>query len=277
MSILIWSCSFLVGYAQDSIPNGYQRLVQKYFDYYEASKPDSAELVLQQAISTYPNERTNFVLRGNLAELLLARGDTVAALSELSEAIRVEPAVTQLRSRRAEVYELRGKLNEALIDLDELIRQQPKWEIPLYNRARVRSSLGLYEGAVADLEKIMTINPEAYLPRIALASAYEKLDRAIEAEKLLNQLIEGYPKIPNAYRAMSWLLLRQGRKAEALDKVRHVINELKDVSKEDYLLRGTIWLNYSEPKESQKDYAEARKLGATDGDIHEAKAQGKQR
>lgn len=274
-SILLVTCSFLGLHAQDSIPTAYQELVQRYFDYYEAAKPDSAEIVLRQALEQFPDEPTNFVLRGNLAELLLARQDTTAALAELSEAIRVQSQVTQLRSRRAEIQEERGRYNDALMDLDELIRQQPTWEIPLYNRARVRSLIGLYDGAIVDLEKIMTINPEAYLPRIALAEAYERAGRTMESEQLLSRLIESFPKIPNAYRAMGWLLLRQNRKSEALDKVRHVINELKDVNKENYLLRGTIWLSYGESKESDKDYTEARRLGATEKDIEKAKYHGK--
>lgn len=274
---LIIMCSALGLQAQDSIPKEYQTLVQRYYEYYEAAKPDSAELTLRQALAQFPEEPTNFILRGNLAELLLARQDTTSALAELSEAIRQQPQVTQLRSRRAAVYEELGKYNEALLDLDELIRQQPTWEIPLFNRARVRSTLGLYEGAIVDLEKIMSINPDAYLPRIALAEAYQKAERALEAEKLLSQLIERYPKIPNAYRAMGWLLLRQNRKSEALDKVRHVMNELKDVDKDNYLLRGTIWRSYGEPKESEKDYAEALRLGATEVEIEHAKHEGKSR
>lgn len=277
MSILLLICSQFGLQAQQTISQEYQALVQRYYDYYEAEQPDSAELVLRETLERFPNEPINYVLRGNLSELLLARQDTTSALAELSDAIREQPQVTQLRSRRAEVYEERGMYNEALIDLDELIRQQPTWEIPLYNRARVRSLLGLYEGAIADLELIMTINPEAYLPRVALAEAYEKAGRALDAEKLLSKLIEGFPKIPNAYRAMGWLLLRLDRKSEALEKVRYPINELKDANKENYLLRGTIWLSYGELKESDKDYAEALRLGATKEEIDRAKNYGKNR
>lgn len=277
LSILLLICSQFGLQAQQTISQEYQALVQRYYDYYEAEQPDSAELVLRETLERFPNEPINYVLRGNLSELLLARQDTTSALAELSDAIREQPQVTQLRSRRAEVYEERGMYNEALIDLDELIRQQPTWEIPLYNRARVRSLLRLYEGAIADLELIMTINPEAYLPRVALAEAYEKTGRALDAEKLLSKLIEGFPKIPNAYRAMGWLLLRLDRKSEALEKVRYPINELKDANKENYLLRGTIWLSYGELKESDKDYAEALRLGATKEEIDRAKNYGKNR
>lgn len=277
LSILLVTCSLFRLQAQESIPKEYQELVQRYFEYYEAEKPDSAEMVLRLALERFPEEPTNFVLKGNLAELLLARQDTTAALAQLSDAIGQQPQVTQLRARRAEINEQRGRYNDALMDLDELIRQQPTWEIPLYNRARVRSSLGLYEGAIVDLEAIMELNPDAYLPRIALAEAYEKAERPLDAEKLLSCLIESYPKLPHAYRSMGWLLLRQNRKSEALDKVRHVINELKEVNQENHLLRGTIWLSYGETAEAEKDYAEALRLGATEKDIEKVKYYGQNR
>ena len=80
-------------------------------------------------------------------------------------------------------------------------------------------------------------------------------------------MIDKFPNIPNAYRALGWLLLEQDRKAEALDRVRHVIQELKVPTKEDYLLRGAIWSRYGEKKEAEADFDRAKALGATDDDI----------
>lgn len=261
--------------ASDPPVSTYEELVSRYISYYEAEMPDSAEWVLHSALDLYPNHEGNFILRGNLAELQLARQDTVAALSELSKAIAEQPEVTQLRSRRAEINEQSGHLNDALMDLDELIRLQPTWEIPLYNRARVRHKLNLYSGAINDLEQIMKLNPTAYLPRVALAKAYEADGDALKAEKLLTHLIDKYPKMPIAYRELGWLLLRQDRKSEALDNVRHIINELKRADGEDYLLRGAIWMRYGEVTLAEKDFYEAKRLGITESRINEVKNDGK--
>lgn len=272
---ILWKYSslllFLPLYLQATEPPKptYEQLIQSYLQYFEQNLPDSAELVLVEALRLYPQHEGNFILRGNLAELQVARGDTVAALQELSKAIGEQPEVTQLRSRRAELYEERREWTQALVDLDELIRQQPTWEIPLYNRARVRYKLHLYGGAKADLEEIMKLNPTAYLPRIALAKVLEADEETLEAEKLLTHLVDKYPKVPNAYRVLARLLLRQNRKSEALDKVRYVINELKVAEAEDYLLRGSIWYRYGEKEQAELDYQKAKKMGATEHRIKE--------
>lgn len=250
----------------------YQELVECYLDYYDHSVLDSAEMALVEAIQLMPDAPTNFMLRGNLAELQVARGDTVAAITSLSQAIAEQPTVTQLRSRRAELFEVQGRLNEALIDLDELIKLQPTWEIPLYKRARVREQLGLYGGAIADLEQIIQLNNQAYMPRVALAKVYERQGDSNEAERILTYLINNHAGTPIAYREKSWLLMKQDRKAEALELVREVINELNKATAEDYLIRGTIWLMYGEKSQAEKDYAKAEALGATIEDIENAKA-----
>ncbi|MDO5017228.1 MAG: tetratricopeptide repeat protein [Porphyromonas sp.] len=258
--------------AQDTVASPtYQELVDQYFKYFEAERPDSAEMALRKALNLYPDNESNFMLRGNLSELLVARGDTIAALSELSAAITDQPTMTPLRSRRAQLYEELGQYNAALIDLDEIIKLQPTWEIPIYKRAGVRSKLGLHNGAIDDLERILRLNPEAYLPRVALARELETTGDVMTAEKLLTRLTEEYPKIPNGYRALGWLLLRQDRKADALDRARHLILEMKDRNKENYLLRGAVWYRYGEVKEAEKDWAEAERLGATPEEIEKAK------
>lgn len=270
LSIFIGLVLGLTAEAQEVTIDDYQRGVMRYYDYYEAHKPDSAEMVLRELLEQFPDRQSNFVLHGNLAELMVARGDTVSALEQLSMAIGMQPEVTQLRSRRAELEEGMGRYNDALLDLDLLIAQQPTWEIPLYNRARVRAKMGLHEGAISDLEQIMQLNPEAYLPRVALAKEYNRIGDPLTAEKILTQLIDSFPKIPNAYREMGWLLLSQDRKAEALDRVRYVIQELKVPTEEDYRLRGAIWMKYGEKKEAEEDFAQARQLGASEADIEAA-------
>lgn len=259
---------------QDSLAltQRYEELVKSYLDYYEHNHQDSAEMALVEALNLIPNAESNFMLRGNLAELQVARGDTIAAISSLSQAIAEQPTITQLRSRRAELFEAQDRHNEALMDLDEIIKLQPTWEIPLYKRARVREELELYGGAIADLEAIIRMNDQAYIPRIALAKVYEHLGNMNEAEQILTYLINNFEQTPVAYREKAWLLMRQGRKAEALELIRKVINELKKATSEDYLIRGTIWLMYGETNQAEQDYAEAQKLGATSEDINNAKA-----
>lgn len=243
--------------AQSDKEGKYEDLVTKYFEYYEQQKPDSAEIMLHQALALMPDADSNFMLRGNLAELMVARADTVGAISQLSLAIGQQPDIANLRSRRAQLLEDSGKLNDALLDLDYLVQQDENKEIPRYNRARVRMKLGLLEGSKSDLEKIIEHNNEAYLPRIALAKVLYKEGDMMASEKVLTYLIETYPKVPNAYRERARLRMKQDRKALALEDIRYIFNELKTITPEDYRIRGDIWMLYGEKDQAEKDFERA--------------------
>ncbi|MDN4753681.1 tetratricopeptide repeat protein [Porphyromonadaceae bacterium W3.11] len=243
--------------AQSDKEGKYEDLVTKYFQYYEQQKPDSAEIMLHQALALMPDADSNFMLRGNLAELMVARADTVGAISQLSLAIGQQPDIANLRSRRAQLLEDSGKLNDALLDLDYLVQQDENKEIPRYNRARVRMKLGLLEGSKSDLEKIIEHNNEAYLPRIALAKVLYKEGDMMASEKVLTYLIETYPKVPNAYRERARLRMKQDRKALALEDIRYIFNELKTITPEDYRIRGDIWMLYGEKDQAEKDFERA--------------------
>lgn len=246
--------------AQSEKEEAYTHLVNKYFEYYEQQKPDSAEMVLHQAIELMPDAEINFMMRGNLAELMVARGDTLGALEQLSLALGQQSEIIQLRSRRAQLFEESNRLNDALMDLDYLIDQEPKMEVPLYNRARVRQKLGLLEGAQRDLEKIIELNDEAYLPRIALAKVMVLRKDYLGAEKVLTYLIDNYPKLPNAYRERAKLFILQDRKAQALEDIRYVFNELKRSTSEDFRIRGEIWQLYGEKEQAKKDFKRAEEI-----------------
>lgn len=235
----------------------YQQQIELYFRYYEEQKPDSAELALRKALEILPEAEGNFLLKGNLAELVVSRGDTLGAVTLLGEALGKVPNVTRLRSRRAELLEECGRLSDALLDLDYLVQSQPTWEIPLYNRARVKMKMGLLDGAIADLQSIVQMNDKAYLPRIALAKVLAKKGDLVGAEQVATYLINHYPKTPHAYRTRARIRLQDGRKAEALKDIRYVINDLKAATAEDYRIRGDIWKAYGEEGEAEADYERA--------------------
>ncbi|MDO5036476.1 MAG: tetratricopeptide repeat protein [Porphyromonas sp.] len=255
----------MVAWAQEptSLQEQYQALVESYFAYYEKGEIDEAQSALEQALTLIPDAESNFLLRGNLAEILVARGDTVPALEQLSIALGERPGVEALRVRRAELLEEKGLLQEALMDLDQLVANAPDKEVRRFNRARVRSRLELYEGAANDLQYIIEHNDAAYLPRIALAEVEEKRGNAIEAERILSHLINTYPATPIAYRRRAELLMRQERKAEALADIRKVINDLQPVEAEDYRIRAEIWLLYGEKAMAERDFAKAESLSAS--------------
>ena len=250
----------------------YAGCVERYFDYYEAGKPDSAELMLRQALELSPEAEGNFLLLGNLAERVVARGDSLEAVELLSEALNRQPQVPELRERRADLLSDLGQLQSALTDYDELVSMAPSSEIYRYKRVLTYEKLRLWSAAEEDLKRILARNADAYLPRVKLAEVYEREGRPLEAEKLLSYLIEQQPAMAPAYRARARLLMRQGRKSDALADVREIIRRSgKRVDAEEYLLRGEIWLIYGEEEEAERDFARAVEAGATPSRVAQAR------
>lgn len=255
----------------------YAGYVERYFDYYEAGRPDSAEMMLRQALELRPEAEGNFLLLGNLAELVVARGDSTEAVDLLSQAVSHQPAIPELRERRADLLMGIGHVETALADYDELVSKFPNSEIYRYKRVLAYEEMGLWSAAEGDLRKILAHNADAYLPRVKMAEVYEKQDRLVEAEKLLSYLIEQQPAMAPAYRARARLLMRQGRKSDALADVREIIRRSGDrVDAEEYLLRAEIWMLYGEEKEAEEDLRRATEAGATPAEVAQAREEVRQ-
>ncbi len=250
----------------------YQRCVEDYFDAYERGQVDSAELALRSALSILPTYGGNFLLEANLAELVVARCDTVEALGLLTSALNRQPHLDTIRSRRAELLTQSRRLEDALADLDELLKQYPKSEIYRYRRALLLRDLGLPEGAVADLQKIVEHNPKAYIPQVTLAEVLFDQGENLRAEQILTRLIDEYPQQHMAARVLTKCYLKSDQKAQALATIRKAINSGTRVTAEEYLVRGMVWLAYGEQKEAEKDFGKAKELGANDRSVHDANA-----
>lgn len=255
----------------------YADCVEHYFDHYEAGRPDSAEMMLRQALELMPKAEGNFLLLGNLAELVVARGDSTEAVDLLSQAVSRQPAIPELRERRADLLMGIGRVETALADYDELVSKFPNSEIYRYKRVLAYEQMGLWSAAEGDLRKILAHKADAYLPRVKMAEVYEKQGRLVEAEKLLSYLIEQQPAMAPAYRARARLLMRQGRKSDALADVREIIRRSGDrVDAEEYLLRAEIWMLYGEEKEAEEDLRRATEAGATPAEVAQAREEVRQ-
>ena len=277
VALIIALVPLLPASAQSDGEREYADCVERYFDYYEAGRPDSAELMLRQALELNPEAEGNFLLLGNLAELVVARGDSTEAVDLLSQAVSRQPAIPELRERRADLLMGIGRVETALADYDELVSKFPNSEIYRYKRVLAYEQMGLWSAAEGDLRKILAHNADAYLPRVKMAEVYEKQGRLVEAEKLLSYLIEQQPAMAPAYRARARLLMRQGRKSDALADVREIIRRSGDrVEPEEYLLRAEVWMLYGEEKEAEDDLRRATEAGATPAMVAQAREEVRQ-
>jgi tetratricopeptide (TPR) repeat protein len=84
----------------------------------------------------------------------MKEGNYPAALTELSEAIRMKPDFAPAYNARGFLCILTKRYPEAIRDLDAAIRIDPTYVNAYQNRAAVRKLAGDSAGAIQDLERV---------------------------------------------------------------------------------------------------------------------------
>jgi tetratricopeptide (TPR) repeat protein len=110
---------------------------------------------------------------------LLKASDPDAALSELSEAIRLDPKSPALRSR-ATLYLSLGRLELALLDFNQVIANDGSDSIAFLDRGVANDKLGNIESAVRDYGRSIELSPST-IAHIDRGNAYLRLQQAQKA------------------------------------------------------------------------------------------------
>ena len=133
-------------------------------DFYSSvNRTDESVKIYQDILTKSPD----FIQgRYRLAEILLTRGDTQAAKTQIEEALKKDKKDRQALLLRARLNAQSGQpdgLKSAIADLDEVLLQEPNSQRALYFMARINFTLGHLDKArvfAAELEK----NYPDYLP-----------------------------------------------------------------------------------------------------------------
>jgi len=121
------------------------------------------------------------------------------AISEFTQAIRLNPKYAEVYYYRGGVYEIKGEHDIAISDLTEAIRLNPKYAEAYYCRGLVYGGKGDYDKAISDYNQAIRLNPkyaEAYYNRGNAYSYKKDYDKAISD---YNQAIRLNPKYAEAY------------------------------------------------------------------------------
>lgn len=125
----------------------------KYFLFYKGvaltslKKNDDADATMNKLLRLYPRFEEGYSAR---AALNLQKGDTVAALSDVEQALKYNRALINPYLMRADVKSRQGDWESALKDMDEAIRLRPEEPAFYINRAYLRYNTDNYLGAMSD-------------------------------------------------------------------------------------------------------------------------------
>ena len=218
---------------------------------------DGSAATFKTLLSYYPKYDNAYL---GLAELQLAREDTLSALDNISKCIELNANNSDAFVMRAGIM-IKNKENyqKALLDMDAAIKLQPKQADFFVNRAFLKYNLDDYFGAMADFDYAISLEPmnmAAHLNRGLLRMEVEDNNKAIEDFTfVIDQDPDNYMAIYN--RAM--LYKKIGHHKQAIEDLDRVIEKYPNVA--------MLYFDRSESKRlagdmagGERDYYKSREL-----------------
>lgn len=233
--------------ALEQLPENRGILFNKALAEEEVKDYEAAEKSFATLLRVYPRFDNGYIGR---AKLRLATGDTIAALDDINQALKLNKNATNAYVMRADIAISSSKdFANALSDMDEAIKLQPQFAGFFINRAFLRYNLDDYFGAMADYDYAIQLDPlntaalfnrgllraEVHDNNKAIDDFSKVLDlesdnykalynRAILYKEIadyknsvadLNRVIEAFPSFSGAYFARSENLRMMGDMASA--------------------------------------------------------------
>jgi tetratricopeptide (TPR) repeat protein len=170
-----------------------------------------AEGLLEQAVKNCP---TDVDARRHYADVLWQRGERMAAVTQIAEALRLSPGDTSLCIDGGRMYMELGLLDDADRLSREAVRVAPRSEKAWRLHGQVALARGRPEEALADYHRGLAIAPDDRELILDTAEIYRRLGRPQRALATLAILGESYP--PN--QTPPQVLALEGMAQEALDR-----------------------------------------------------------
>jgi tetratricopeptide (TPR) repeat protein len=219
---------------------------------------------LNEAVRLDPNDA---LAHGGRGVAWLGRGEHDKAIADFNEAIRLEPREASHYFNRADAWRAKRDFDKAIADYNEIIRRDPQLIPAYFARAVVRGEKGDIDHAIADLDIAIRLNPrwpDAYVARAAGWKSKRELDKAIAD---LDTAIKLEPKSARAYheRGLIWSEKKELDKAIAdySDAIR-----LEPGNAVGYCNRGFAWKAAKEFDNAIADFTEAIRRDPKDADAY---------
>lgn len=216
--------AFAIGAAQasgKSDPNPSPRAIELYvvdLDVEICSQQDGEEALeaCTRAIGSAVSKDVLPFLYNNRCAEYNRKNDGVRAISDCSEAIRLNPKFAVAYNNRGKAYAMRGEYERAIADCTAAIRLNPGLFQAYGNRGLVYTAKGEYDRAVADFSRAIALDPTfvgAYSGRGLTYAARGDYDRAMVD---YNEAIKLAPKSGSAHFGRGRLYLYEGLLPQAV-------------------------------------------------------------
>src|SRR6266540_5092932 len=157
---------------------------------------DRAMSDVNEALRVDPNSATAFRVRG---ELYRRAGKLDLALADFNQAIRIDPTLARAFDGRGNTFNNKREYDRAIEDYNEAVRLNPDYAQTYSNRGAAYYFKGQYERAIADHDEAIRRDPNnarAFSNRGAALKKLGQTDRAIADE---NEAIHLAPDVPEYF------------------------------------------------------------------------------
>jgi predicted Zn-dependent protease len=183
----------------------------------EAGQPQQAEELLKKSLATAPDDAS---AHRYMAETLWRRGACDDAISQIIEAVRLEPTNPALTVRAGEMYFASGHCDAAEVYAERAIGLDPKIPNAWALRSRCFLKMKLPDRALADLERAVELAPDRSDLLQEVAAAYRQRGQNTRCLTAIYHLLDSYPsgEEPQSVLVMQGqTLVDLGRPQQAID------------------------------------------------------------
>ncbi len=179
------------------------------------------EAKLQQALRIDPKHSAGLLI---LADILNEKRDFVRAEPLYRQVLRQQPAQAGAFLGLVSILTQTGREQEALAliaaqaaspELKMVGLNQTKAQA-LFKLAQTDEQSGAYDSAMQRLEDALLLDPASPWVRLALARLYQRLNDVAAANSIIDNLVDAFPDLPEAWHARALLFAEQARPSEAL-------------------------------------------------------------
>jgi tetratricopeptide (TPR) repeat protein len=216
---------------------------------------DRALTDFSDAIKLQPNHIFAYF---NRAAVYSAKQDYDHALDDLNQVIKLQPDFALAYMRRGIVYDFKGDTDRALTDLNQAIKLQPNFALSHGWRGEIYAKRDDHDRAIADYSEVIKLQPdfEAYLLRGISYREKRDYDHAIAD---FNQALKLKPDYARAYNSRGWTYAEKGDFDRALDDLNQAL-KLKPGEAAIYDSRGFAYAGKGDYDRAMADYNQALKL-----------------
>jgi tetratricopeptide (TPR) repeat protein len=226
----------------------------------------SARADFDQALAGKAEALVRHVGLVNRGALAIHRGRWAEAVTDLKEAIALNPNGYQARLNLAQALVGQKKEAEALAVLDEAVRRPPEVALVREARGLLLRRLGRADDARLDFQKVIALGPPTAVAvsRLELGQLFEKAGKHDAALAQYDAVLAAQPKHPLAQRLRAYALLALGRRAEAAEALDRYLAQAPNPAAAAYHARGLLHAGAGRHADAVEMYTLALRLAPDD-------------